>query len=158
MAELLIMRHAKSSWDMPSLADHDRPLNGRGRRAAPKMGELLAAEDLLPDAVLCSNACRTMQTWDLLSTAAGCDVRPRFREEIYLADGGDLLKQLHAIPSRSERGMIIGHNPSMEELVAMLTGRRVRMPTASLVLVQTQGRWESIRSGRFVRQWKVKEL
>lgn len=158
MTELLIMRHAKSSWDDPDLGDHDRPLNRRGRLAAPRMGELLAAEDRLPDAVLCSTACRTVETWNLLSTAAGCQVQPRFLKEIYLADGDDLLKQLHAMPSRSERAMIIGHNPGMEQLVAMLTDRQVRVPTASLVLVETLGSWEAVRSGRFVRQWKVKEL
>jgi phosphohistidine phosphatase len=158
MASLLIMRHAKSSWDIPGLKDHDRPLNDRGRRDAPRIGELLAAEDLLPDAVLCSSACRTMQTWELLSEAAGCRVQPRYDADIYLADASDLLEQLHTIPESCERGMIIGHNPGMEVLVAVLTGRQVTMPTAALVLVEIHGGWEAITSGRFVRQWKPKEL
>ena len=158
MAELLILRHAKSSWASPGLKDHDRPLNDRGRRDAPRIGELLAAEDLLPDAVLCSTACRTVQTWELLSAAAGCRVRPRFLEEIYLADTGDLLEHLHKMPSGCERGMIIGHNPGMESLVAMLTGRQVTMPTAALALVEVTGTWGAISSGRFMRQWKPADL
>ncbi len=158
MAELLILRHAKSSWAIPGLKDHDRPLNDRGRRDAPRMGELLASEGLLPDAVLCSTACRTMQTWELLSKAARCDVQPRYEEEIYLAGAGDLLEQLHKIPESCRRGMIIGHNPGMEILVAMLTGRQVTMPTAALVFVEIHGSWKAISSGRFIRQWKPKEL
>ena len=158
MAELLIMRHAKSSWATPGLDDHDRPLNDRGRRDAPRMGELLAAEDLLPDAVLCSAACRTMQTWEMLSAAAGCDLRPVYEEKLYLAGGGELLERLQCLPPSCRRGMILGHNPGMEMLVSMLTGRQVTMPTAALVLVEINGSWEAIRSGRFVRQWKPKEL
>ncbi len=158
MAELLILRHAKSSWDNPGLCDHDRPLNGRGRRDAPRIGELLAAESLLPDAVLCSTACRTVQTWQLLSAAAGCDVEPRYEAAIYLASGGDLLEQLHTFPAGQKIGLVIGHNPGLEVLVAMLTGKRVTMPTASLIHVEINGDWEAIRSGRFVRQWKPKEL
>ena len=158
MAELLILRHAKSSWDNPGLCDHDRPLNGRGRRDAPRIGELLAAEDLLPDAVLCSTACRTMETWSLMAHAAGCEVVPRYEQAIYLASGGDLLEQLHTFPAGQKRGLVIGHNPGLETLVAMLTGKRVTMPTASLILVEINGDWEAISSGRFVRQWKPKEL
>lgn len=158
MAELLIMRHAKSSWASPGLPDHDRPLNDRGRGDAPRIGELLASEDLLPDTVLCSTACRTMETWTLLSAAAGCDVKPRYEEAIYLASAGDLLEQLQSLPSGCERGMIIGHNPGLETLVGMLTGRPVTLPTASLVLVEIGGPWGAIASGRFIRQWKPKEL
>jgi phosphohistidine phosphatase len=158
MAELLILRHAKSSWAAPGLDDHDRPLNDRGRRDAPRVGELLAAEGLLPDAVLCSTACRTRETWDLVSAAAGCDVQPGYREELYLAPPGDLLDQLGTLPPSCSRGMIIGHNPGVELLVAMLAGREVTMPTAALVLLEIQGSWESITSARFVRQWKPKEL
>ena len=158
MPSLMILRHAKSSWDIPGLKDHDRPLNGRGRRDAPRIGELLAAEDLLPDAVLCSTACRTMETWSLLARAAGCEVKPRYEEATYLASGGELLEQLHTFPAGYKRGLVIGHNPGLEALIVMLTGRQVTMPTASLVLVEINGDWEAIRSGRFVRQWKPKEL
>jgi phosphohistidine phosphatase len=158
MLSLLILRHAKSSWESPGQDDHDRPLNDRGRRDAPRIGELLAAEGLLPDGVLCSTACRTMETWDLLSAAAGCDVQPRYMEELYLAPAGDLLEQLQTMPEFCRRGMIIGHNPGVELLVAMLAGRQVTMPTAALVLMEIQGSWEAITSARFIRQWKPKDL
>jgi len=158
MPSLLILRHAKSSWDIPGQDDHDRPLNARGRLDAPRIGTLLASEGLIPDAVLCSTACRTMETWELLSRAAGCDVKPRYLKELYLAAAGDLLEQLHTMPESCRLGMIIGHNPGMELLVAMLAARRVTLPTASLVLVEIEGAWDGITSGRFVRQWKPKEL
>jgi phosphohistidine phosphatase len=158
MIELLILRHAKSSWTAPGLDDHDRPLNDRGRRDAPRIGELLAAEGLLPDGVLCSTACRTRETWELVSAAAGCDVRPLYRDELYLAPAGDLLDQLHTMPESCRRGMIIGHNPGVELLVAMLARRQVTMPTAALILMEIQGSWDAITSARFIRQWKPKDL
>ena len=104
MAELLVLRHAKSSWDTPGQPDHDRPLNRRGRRDAPRIGELLAAESLLPDAVLCSTACRTVETWTLLSAAAGCPVAPAFTDRLYLASGADLLEEIHSFPPRIVTG------------------------------------------------------
>jgi phosphohistidine phosphatase len=158
MTELLILRHAKSSWDNPGLDDHDRPLNRRGRRDAPRIGKLMAAEDLLPDAVICSTACRTVETWELLSNAAGCDLKPRYESSVYLASAGDLLEQARTFPPDCRRGMIIGHNPGLESLVNRLTGKRVTLPTASLVLVAIRGGWDDLRSGRFIRQWKPKEI
>jgi len=156
--QLLILRHAKSSWDHAGLRDHDRPLNDRGRRDAARIGRLLAEENLLPDAVLVSTACRTQETWERLADAAGCDATPRYMEEIYLASGADLRNLLKAMPEDSSRGLILGHNPSVATLVENLTGKQVSMPTASLVLVEWDGSWPDPEAARFVRQWKPKEL
>ena len=69
MLELLLLRHAKSRWDEPSVADHDRDLAPRGRKAASRMGELLREQDLVPDLVLCSTARRAEHTWQLAAAA-----------------------------------------------------------------------------------------
>ena len=71
MKTLYLLRHAKSSWDHPGLRDHQRPLSSRGRRAAPAMGEHMAAQEWVPDLVLCSDAVRTRETWALVETTLG---------------------------------------------------------------------------------------
>jgi phosphohistidine phosphatase len=65
---LILIRHAKSDWEHPALDDHDRPLNARGQRSAPRIGAWLAAQGLAPDAVLCSTARRTRETWQGIAT------------------------------------------------------------------------------------------
>ena len=83
MKTVLLLRHAKSSWDSPHLSDFERPLAPRGRKAAPRMGRFLEKNDLIPDRVLCSGARRALETLELASEDWGDSVHVEIRDEIY---------------------------------------------------------------------------
>ena len=137
---LILSRHAKSSWDDPAMADHDRPLNGRGRRAALELGEWLQSRGYEPDEVLCSTAERTRETWTR-AAAAPLEVMPkvRFVDALYNASPDILLKVLRG--AAGDCVMMIGHNPGMAEFAAMLPARAPnhadfrRYPTAATLVV-----------------------
>ena len=135
MKKLLILRHAKSSWNHPHLADHDRPLNQRGQAAAPWMGQLLYEEDLVPDVILSSTARRARDTADLVAEASGFAGELVLLESLYHAGPDDYLAALETLPDEVELVMVVGHNPGMEILLEDLTGESERMPTAALALV-----------------------
>lgn len=135
MKTLLILRHAKSSWDNANLADHARPLNDRGKTDAPRMGRLLQTEDLIPDLIIASSAERALKTAELV--ALNCDYENDIKvtRRLYLAGPEDYLEVLQQVDNRYGRVMVVGHNPGMEELVEDLTGQSVRLPTAALAHV-----------------------
>lgn len=156
MRELLIMRHAKSSWDLPYDTDFERPLNKRGRKAAPRMGEFLAERDLLPDLIVSSPAERAKQTTDLFTEASGYDGDLRFEPAIYHAFAGDLLAVVRGLPDAAERVMLVGHNPGFELLVAQLCGGDVRMPTAAIAHLKLPvSSWADVDSEMGELQWLV---
>ncbi len=150
---LILSRHAKSSWDDPAMADHDRPLNGRGRRAALELGEWLQSRGYEPDEVLCSTAERTRETW-VRAAAAPLEVMPkvRFVDALYNAPPDIMLKVLRG--AAGDCVMMIGHNPGMAELAAMLPARAPnhadfrRYPTAATLVVDFQiADWSEARAG-----------
>ncbi len=117
---LILLRHAKSAWDNPSLADFDRPLSNRGRRAAPLVGAYLARRGLLPSLVLCSSAKRAIETFDLVS--AGWQSKPAVRKlkTLYQAMPREMLRRLQAIGAEPDCVMLIGHNPAIADLANWL--------------------------------------
>src|SRR4051794_15493439 len=109
--QLLLLRHAKSSHDDPDLADHDRPLASRGRRAAAAMGRYMRGHDLRPALVLCSSAVRARKTLD--GVADGLEASPELRieSELYEASPRGLLERLRRIDEAVPSAMLVGHNP-----------------------------------------------
>jgi phosphohistidine phosphatase len=91
---LILIRHAKSDWDDPALSDHDRPLNARGQRSAPRIGAWLAEQGVTPDAVLCSTALRTRETWDGIATQLPEAPEPVFSHGLYHAAPIDMLNAI----------------------------------------------------------------
>ena len=162
MKSLLLLRHAKSSWKQPELPDHDRPLKRRGRRDAPRMGRLLLREGLVPDLILTSSAVRARETAEAVATACGESAELRPLRELYLAGPGDYALLLGALPDGNDRVMVVGHNPTLEELLQLLTGARETMPTAALALVELSiESWDELPldgSARLVRLWRPREL
>ncbi len=137
MKTLLVLRHGKSSWSDPALADHDRPLKKRGRRAAKRIGELLAELDLLPDLVTTSSARRAHDTARRVVAAAGCEPRFVVTRELYGSGVSGHLRVVASHARESDRVvMIVGHNPDLEALVGRLTGATVRLKTAFLAVVE----------------------
>ncbi|WP_349365419.1 MAG: histidine phosphatase family protein [Nitratireductor rhodophyticola] len=159
MKELLLLRHAKSSWDDPSLADVERPLAPRGRRAAPRMGRELARRGWLPDRVLVSPARRAQQTWRFVAAEIGrMELAPGSGEGLYMAAPEQLLAALQKIPEKAARVLLVGHNPGMEDFASRLAGdgseedalerMREKFPTAAVARFAFDGRWDALSFGQ----------
>jgi phosphohistidine phosphatase len=154
MKTVLLLRHAKSSWDNPSTPDFNRPLAPRGKKDAPRMGKALKQRGPMPDFVLSSPAARARATTESVIEAAGLEIDPRFDESIYGASSAHLMKLLRGIPASSSCAMMVGHNPGFEELVARLTGKQARMPTAALACIEFQvEKWEDVEDGEGNLVW-----
>lgn len=110
------MRHAKSDWADRSLSDSDRPLNDRGRAAAPKMGAFMRDSGIVPDLVLCSCAIRTRQTLDLITPHLNPAAEIIFSRELYLASPAEMLGQIQATDDARNHILMIGHNPGTHML------------------------------------------
>jgi phosphohistidine phosphatase len=156
MKTLILLRHAKSSWDDERLADHQRPLAPRGRRAAPAVAARLRELGLLPDHVVSSTSVRTRET---IALAAEHLDTPSidFQEDMYLAGSGRLLRILRATPETVETLMLVGHNPGMHDVALALVegegGRAHRRleskfpTTAAAVLEFDVERWQDVGPG-----------
>jgi len=145
MKRLAILRHAKSSWADPGMADFDRPLNDRGREAAKRVGRELERRGLRFDLVLASPARRVRETLDGIGAQQRLDSEIRFEPRIYEAGTGTLFELVRALPNECETVLLAGHNPGLHELVLDLADRddggfrdRVRgtYPTAALAIVE----------------------
>lgn len=111
---LILMRHAKSSWDDPATDDHDRPLNGRGRRSAVALGDWLRDTGWLPDQVLCSTATRTRETYAGLNIPLAAE----FHSALYHASAATMRQLLAAATGRTV--LMIGHNPGIGDFARRL--------------------------------------
>ena len=157
MKTLLLLRHAKSSWKIPDQPDFERPLNGRGERAAPLMGRHLRAEKLAPDLILCSPAERARQTAALFTKAAGLGAELRYDERIYEASALQLLEVVTQADDGAETLLLVGHNPGLEELILLLTGETWLMPTAALAKIDlSTDKWGKVKEQTGRVDWVVK--
>ncbi|HYT44326.1 MAG TPA: histidine phosphatase family protein [Methylomirabilota bacterium] len=136
MKSLLILRHAKSSWKHPELTDHDRPLNKRGKRDAPRIGEILRSEHLIPEAIISSTAARAHATAEAVAKASGYKGRIALNRSLYAAGPEAYLKVLHELSDHYKRVLVVGHNPGLEELLEMFTDETQIMPTCTLAHVK----------------------
>jgi phosphohistidine phosphatase len=161
MKSLLILRHAKSSWKNDALADHDRPLNRRGKHDAPEVGKRLRDEDLVPDAILSSTAKRARQTAEAAARESGFAGEIRLSPELYGGGPEAYLEAIRSLPGDVERALVVGHNPDLEELVEILTGESVRLPTAALAHVRLELQaWQDLNEeepGKLVDLWTPRE-
>jgi phosphohistidine phosphatase len=135
MKTLYVLRHAKSSWDDSSLSDFERPLNGRGKKTAPFMGELMSSKNFVPEVIICSPAERAKQTAFLVKQAAHFDAEIQFENGIYESGTHNLLYIVSGINDEYDSAMIVGHNPGFEGIVETLCGDYERMPTAALAVI-----------------------
>jgi phosphohistidine phosphatase len=162
MKTLLVLRHAKSSRNDPGLADHERPLNTRGRRDGPRIGELVREEGLVPDVIISSDAVRARLTAEAVGAAAGFTGEIVLDERLYLAGPTDIVAVLQTAHANTETVMIVGHNPGLEELVERLTGEPQDLPTAALAqIVLPIDRWRDLTlstRGVLVAHWRPEEL
>lgn len=152
---LLVLRHAKSSWDDPGLEDFDRPLSARGRKAAKRLGRFLDHNALAPDAVLCSAALRTRETWIRLAKQLDQAPEPRYLKSLYLASPSRLLGCLRRLEDSVVTALLIAHNPGQQNLVLQLCAEgdglervREKFPTGALAVIDCgPGRWGDLAFG-----------
>jgi phosphohistidine phosphatase len=157
MRTLILMRHAKSSWDQPELDDLERPLEPRGREAAPLMARYLEKSKWQPDLVLCSPAARVRETWQLMAPVLHRTVECKTLRAIYPGAPSRLLDAVRRAADAVETLMLIGHNPGLGRLAASLCGggpkkplerMRSKFPTAALAVIDFDvDRWEQVAPG-----------
>jgi phosphohistidine phosphatase len=166
MVTILLLRHAKSRWDEAGVADHDRGLAPRGRRAAPLTGSWAAAHGWLPDRVLCSTAKRAAETSRLFLGAAGIHPPVESAAQIYEASAATLLQLIQAQPGAG-RLLLVGHDPGIHDLAVMLVGQGAdarldaKFPTAALAVITFDAaRFDGVRpgEGRLAAFVRPKEL
>jgi phosphohistidine phosphatase len=164
MRRLILLRHAKSDHPV-GLADHDRPLNPRGRAAAPRMGAYIAEAGLRPDHVLVSSARRTLETWDAVRVPL--DGNPgETVPALYESGANQILDVVRGAPDSAGTLLVVGHNPGLQDFATEVVGsgskadrRRLatQFPTAALAVITFEAeRWADIARGagrldRFVR-------
>jgi phosphohistidine phosphatase len=167
MKRIYLLRHAKSSWDDPTLADEDRPLAPRGRRAAKVMARHLRRREIAPEVVLCSPSRRTRQTLTRIAPGLGKNADVQIKPELYAASAAALLEVLHEVPDEVDSMMLIGHNPGIQDLALSLAragseSMRVRnkFPTAALATLEFNASWRELAPGsaELVSFVKPKEL
>jgi phosphohistidine phosphatase len=153
MKTLYLLRHAKSSWDDPSLDDRDRPLAGRGRKAAQRMATELARQPLNVDLVLCSSATRARQTLKVLLPAFGEHVEVRYPDWLYGAHADEILDRLRRLDEAVQTLLVVGHNPSLQDLALDLAGDgdraaleqlRQKFPTGAMATITTRTTWSGM--------------
>jgi phosphohistidine phosphatase len=151
---LLLLRHAKSSWKEPGLADHERPLAPRGRRAARRIAGHLREQGIEPSLVLCSSARRARETLARIESALGSEVEVRIDDDLYGASASELLERVRALPEALPSVMLIGHNPAMASLALGLAARgndlarlERKFPTAALATLEFGGSWGELEDG-----------
>lgn len=153
---LHLLRHAKSSWSDDTLADRDRRLSGRGRRACALLAAHFATEGIAPDLVLASPARRAMETVEGVSAALRPDTPIWTDERLYSADVHDLLGFIAEAPSEARSVLLVAHNPAIEDLAAQLLDDRTsdaasslldKYPTGALATFEVDRDWGTLVDG-----------
>lgn len=157
MKTLILLRHAKSSWNDPDLSDFDRPLNKRGLKAAPLIGTYLRRKKIQPDLVLSSPAERARETANLVIEHAAISSQLRFDERIYAASATQLLTVVSQIEDSASVALLVGHNPGFEDLLSVFTGHARHMSTAALAYLTLEiEKWSEAREHCGKLGWMVK--
>ncbi|QEG42453.1 SixA phosphatase family protein [Roseimaritima ulvae] len=133
---LILMRHAKSDWGSPDLADHDRPLNKRGRASAPAMADWLREQGYVPDRILCSSAVRTQQTAERMLPRWDTEVAVHTSGDLYLASPERILNSICSDSADADCVMVLAHNPGMQTLVSHLSEENFAFPTAAVAVFE----------------------
>lgn len=144
---LILLRHAKSSWDDPSLSDIQRPLNKRGERDAPRMGKLLHEKNIRPDVIISSDATRAITTARLVASELDYELSDiRQNHALYLASPRTMLDVLKSSALNDDDVMLVAHNPGMTELANHLSDRRIdNLPTCGVFVIESDTEnWEQL--------------
>ena len=157
MKTILLLRHAKSDWGNPTLADIDRPLAERGRRDAPRIARVLTASKWMPDAIIASPALRTHQTAQLVADAIHFGGTVQLDARLYPGDAPAFFAVLRRLPATVTRPLLVGHNPAMEAIAAALSQSapaNFKIPTAGLLCFSVhRADWGRLVPGDGTLRW-----
>jgi phosphohistidine phosphatase len=157
MKTLLLLRHAKSSWKDNSLQDFDRPLNGRGKRAAETIGRFIRKKRVVPDLLLSSPAVRARETIETIIRVAKLPSELRYDQRIYEAGPLRLLEVVSQIEEERSTVLLVGHNPGMAEILELMTGRVEHMATGALAKIDLKtDKWSKALEEKGTLEWIVK--
>jgi phosphohistidine phosphatase len=143
---LVLLRHAKSDWSTGA-ADVSRPLAPRGRRQAPETGRWLAAHLVRVDLAVVSPATRARSTWDLVAAELAAPPRVRVDDRVYAASDDELLDVVRGLPDDAGTVVLVGHNPGIEDLAALLAGETPTLPTSAVAVLDLSGAWSTAGPG-----------
>ena len=146
MKEIYILRHAKSSWDNSNLSDFERPLADRGISDAKKMSKFLKDMNIKIDKVLCSNAIRAKETFDLTADGFNFEIdKATYLDKLYFGDTKNIIQDLRELDESLNNILIVGHNPTLHYLVEILTNELInRFTTCNLATISHNGEWVSL--------------
>jgi phosphohistidine phosphatase len=157
MIRLLLLRHAKSDWSRPDLPDRDRPLNARGREAAPVIAAHILNRELIPQRALVSTAVRTRETWKLMIPFFPRKPETMFEARLYESSPHAILSVIQETPASIRSLLVLGHNPGLQTLALALVGAgdaqardnlAEKFPTAGLAVIDfITGPWSALRPG-----------
>lgn len=158
MKTLILLRHAKSSWDDHGARDFDRRLNPKGERAARTMGAHMRSTGLSWDHAIASPAARVVETLEQASLGYGRTIEPEWDRRAYLASAVTLLELVHEAPASADTLLLSGHNPGLEDLVLLLVpdggdlrdAVETKFPTAALAVMTCDGDWADMAPGKCV--------
>jgi phosphohistidine phosphatase len=147
MKTLILMRHAKSSWKDHDIADSERPLKKRGKKDAQMMAKILLEKELLPQKLLASSAKRARRTAEIIIEETKADFPVEYLDQLYMAEVPVYFELLNSIGDDLERVMIIGHNPSLESLVQVLSNQIESLPAGAAALISLPIKsWKELNS------------
>src|SRR5436190_18645090 len=157
MLRLMLLRHAKSDWSRPGMPDRNRPLNARGREAAPVMAAHMLSHDFVPRRALVSAAARARETWKLMIPFFPKKPETIVEPRLYEASPHAVLAVIKETPASIKSLLVLGHNPSLQALAIALTGAgdnearenlATKFPTAALAVIDfVVGPWSTLRPG-----------
>ena len=148
MKTVIIVRHAKSSWDDPAQTDFERPLNERGKRDAPEMAERLLKKKIKIDAFISSPAKRAKKTATIFAAAYGVQKDDVILKDLlYHAGENDFYAIIRQLPDAVNNIAIFSHNPGLTDFVNTLTSsvRTDNVPTCGMFAVSFEGSWETFK-------------
>jgi phosphohistidine phosphatase len=160
MKKIMIMRHAKSDWADNSLRDFDRPLNKRGKLAAPIMGKEIKKRNLNPDLIISSPALRARMTAEAVAKNTNYNKNIVLDESFYFGYTNEIIQKVKKIDESYEKVIIFGHNPTWSAIAEKLSGEYFNMKTADLVVLEYEGKWKDLKdySCKVVSYISSKEL
>jgi len=162
MKNLLLMRHAKSSWKDDSLEDHERPLKKRGRKDAKRIAKVILKNDLVPDLIISSSAVRSRETVEIIVKKLDYEKAVEVSDDLYMGEPQDFIDALCNLSQEHDTVMIVGHNPGLEAYLQIIDGEIESVPTAGLgYLVLAIDDWKDISldtMGDLIGFWKPKDL
>jgi phosphohistidine phosphatase len=142
MKTLILLRHAKSSWDFPDLSDHDRPLNNRGKKDAPLMAEVLKKKNIAIDLIISSTSKRTMETAKVFANTLNLKIIED--RKLYLASELDIKRIINEIDEQYNNVILVGHNPGMMNLINRVSNARIdNLPTSGMLGLSIKENWEN---------------